>query len=75
MHHFEGNIRLGTALAGHVVVIRYEGPGIREILTPTGEMKAMGLGDNAALITDGRFSGETSGHWTCLDFVRLRFLT
>lgn len=54
-----------TVQAGHVVVIRYEGPrggpGMREMLTPTGVMKAMGLGDRAALITDGRFSGATSG--------------
>ena len=34
---------------------------MREMLTPTGMMKAMGLGDKAALITDGRFSGATSG--------------
>lgn len=58
-------IRNGTVQAGHVVVIRYEGPrggpGMREMLTPTGVMKAMGLGDSAALITDGRFSGATSG--------------
>ena len=47
------------------MVIRYEGPrggpGMREMLTPTGLMKAMGLGDKAGLITDGRFSGATSG--------------
>ena len=58
-------IQNGTVQAGHVVVIRYEGPrggpGMREMLTPTGTMKAMGLGDKAALITDGRFSGATSG--------------
>ena len=58
-------IQNGTVQAGHVVVIRYEGPrggpGMREMLTPTGMMKAMGLGDKAALITDGRFSGATSG--------------
>ena len=58
-------IRNGTVQAGHVVVIRYEGPrggpGMREMLTPTGVMKAMGLGESAALITDGRFSGATSG--------------
>lgn len=58
-------IRSGAVQAGHVVVIRYEGPrggpGMREMLTPTGVMKAMGLGDKAALITDGRFSGATSG--------------
>lgn len=58
-------IQNGTVQAGHVVVIRYEGPrggpGMREMLTPTGVMKAMGLGNKAALITDGRFSGATSG--------------
>lgn len=58
-------IQNGTVQAGNVVVIRYEGPrggpGMREMLTPTGVMKAMGLGDKAALITDGRFSGATSG--------------
>jgi len=58
-------IRNGAVQAGHVVVIRYEGPrggpGMREILTPTGVMKARGLGDKAGLITDGRFSGATSG--------------
>ena len=58
-------IQNGTVQAGHVVVIRYEGPrggpGMREMLTPTGVMKAMGLGDKAGLITDGRFSGATSG--------------
>lgn len=58
-------IQDGTVQAGHVVVIRYEGPrggpGMREMLTPTGILKARGLGDKAALITDGRFSGATSG--------------
>ncbi|TMV09932.1 dihydroxy-acid dehydratase [Ruegeria sediminis] len=58
-------IQNGTVQAGHVVVIRYEGPrggpGMREMLTPTGMLKARGLGDKAALITDGRFSGATSG--------------
>ena len=55
----------GRVQAGHVVVIRYEGPrggpGMREMLTPTGMLKARGLADKAALITDGRFSGATSG--------------
>lgn len=58
-------IQDGTVQAGHVVVIRYEGPrggpGMREMLTPTGVLKARGLGNKAALITDGRFSGATSG--------------
>ena len=48
-----------------VVVIRYEGPkggpGMREMLAVTGAMKGAGRGDDAALITDGRFSGGTHG--------------
>ncbi len=48
-----------------VVVIRYEGPkggpGMREMLAVTGAMKGAGRGDDAALITDGRFSGGTQG--------------
>jgi dihydroxy-acid dehydratase len=51
--------------AGDVVVIRYEGPkggpGMQEMLYPTSYLKAMGLGKVCALITDGRFSGGTSG--------------
>ncbi|MGQ1908295.1 dihydroxy-acid dehydratase [Marinifilum sp. RC60d5] len=51
--------------AGDVVVIRYEGPsggpGMQEMLYPTSYLKAMGLGAKCALITDGRFSGGTSG--------------
>ncbi len=58
-------IQDGTVQAGHVVVIRYEGPsggpGMREMLTPTGLLRAKGLADKAGLITDGRFSGATSG--------------
>lgn len=50
---------------GDCVVIRYEGPrggpGMQEMLTPTGLLKAKGLGDKCGLITDGRFSGATSG--------------
>lgn len=50
---------------GDVVVIRYEGPkggpGMQEMLMPTILMKGLGLAGNAALITDGRFSGATSG--------------
>ena len=52
-------------LAGDVVVIRYEGPkggpGMQEMLYPTSYLKAKGLGEKCALITDGRFSGGTSG--------------
>jgi dihydroxy-acid dehydratase len=51
--------------AGDVVVIRYEGPrggpGMQEMLYPTSYLKAKGLGKSCALITDGRFSGGTSG--------------
>ncbi len=51
--------------AGHVVVIRYVGPkggpGMPEMLKPTGAIMGAGLGDKVALITDGRFSGGTHG--------------
>ena len=52
-------------VAGDVVVIRYEGPrggpGMQEMLYPTSYLKSKGLGAACALITDGRFSGGTSG--------------
>ena len=55
----------GKVVAGDVVVIRYEGPkggpGMQEMLYPTTFLKSMGLGKQCALITDGRFSGGTSG--------------
>lgn len=55
----------GEVKAGHVVIIRYEGPkggpGMQEMLYPTSYLKSMGLGKSCALITDGRFSGGTSG--------------
>ncbi|QOL26268.1 dihydroxy-acid dehydratase [Thalassotalea sp. LPB0316] len=55
----------GKVVAGEVVVIRYEGPkggpGMQEMLYPTTYLKSMGLGKQCALITDGRFSGGTSG--------------
>lgn len=55
----------GTVKAGEVVVIRYEGPsggpGMQEMLYPTSYLKARHLGRECALITDGRFSGGTSG--------------
>jgi len=55
----------GDVKAGDVVVIRYEGPrggpGMQEMLYPTSYLKSMGLGKDCALITDGRFSGGTSG--------------
>ena len=52
-------------VAGDVVVIRYEGPkggpGMQEMLYPTSFLKGRGLGRACALLTDGRFSGGTSG--------------
>jgi len=52
-------------VAGDVVVIRYEGPkggpGMQEMLYPTAYLKSKGLGKACALLTDGRFSGGTSG--------------
>jgi dihydroxy-acid dehydratase len=55
----------GTINAGDVVVIRYEGPkggpGMREMLMITGAIKGAGLGKSVLLITDGRFSGGTTG--------------
>ena len=55
----------GKIEAGDIVVIRYEGPkggpGMREMLAITGAMKGVGRGGDAALITDGRFSGGTHG--------------
>ncbi|MEM6640531.1 MAG: dihydroxy-acid dehydratase [Pseudomonadota bacterium] len=55
----------GSIVAGNVVVIRYEGPtggpGMREMLSPTGAIMGRGLGDSVALITDGRFSGGSHG--------------
>ena len=55
----------GEVQAGDVVVIRYEGPkggpGMQEMLYPTSYLKSKGLGKACALLTDGRFSGGTSG--------------
>lgn len=55
----------GKVKAGDVVVIRYEGPrggpGMQEMLAPTSAIKGVGLDDQVALITDGRFSGGTAG--------------
>ncbi|MBI2236897.1 MAG: dihydroxy-acid dehydratase [Magnetospirillum sp.] len=55
----------GGVKAGDVVIVRYEGPrggpGMQEMLYPTSYLKSMGLGKACALITDGRFSGGTSG--------------
>ena len=55
----------GRIVAGDVVVIRYEGPkggpGMREMLAITGAIKGAGLGKDVLLLTDGRFSGGTTG--------------
>jgi dihydroxy-acid dehydratase len=62
-------ILAGAVVAGDVVVIRYEGPkggpGMQEMLYPTSFLKGRGLGRDCALITDGRFSGGTSGLSIC----------
>jgi dihydroxy-acid dehydratase len=58
-------ILAGKVQPGHVVVIRYEGPkggpGMQEMLAPTSYIMGQGLGEQVALITDGRFSGGTRG--------------
>ena len=58
-------VKAGNILPGDVVVIRYEGPqggpGMREMLGVTAAVQGAGLGDQVALITDGRFSGATHG--------------
>ncbi len=55
----------GVVVKGDVIVIRYEGPkggpGMREMLSPTGAIMGKGLGEHVALITDGRFSGGSHG--------------
>lgn len=55
----------GAVEAGHVIVVRYEGPvggpGMREMLAPTSAVMGKGLGTEVALITDGRFSGGSHG--------------
>jgi dihydroxy-acid dehydratase len=55
----------GKINKGDIIVIRYEGPkggpGMREMLSPTADIVGMGLGNDVALITDGRFSGGTRG--------------
>ena len=55
----------GKVKKGHVIVIRNEGPkggpGMREMLSPTGAIMGKGLGKDVALITDGRFSGGSHG--------------
>jgi dihydroxy-acid dehydratase len=58
-------LEAGRITAGDVVVIRYEGPkggpGMREMLAITGAIKGAGLGKDVLLLTDGRFSGGTTG--------------
>jgi dihydroxy-acid dehydratase len=58
-------VAAGTLKAGDVVVIRWEGPkggpGMREMLAITGAIKGAGLGKEVLLLTDGRFSGGTTG--------------
>jgi dihydroxy-acid dehydratase len=64
-------ILAGRVKAGDVVIIRNEGPrggpGMQEMLSPTSYIAGMGLGDQCALITDGRFSGGTAG--ACIGHV------
>lgn len=64
-------ILAGKVRAGQVVVVRYEGPrggpGMQEMLSPTSAIMGMGLGEQVALITDGRFSGGTRG--ACIGHV------
>lgn len=59
-HILEGKVQ-----AGEVMIVRYEGPkggpGMQEMLYPTSYLKSKGLGKSCALLTDGRFSGGTSG--------------
>ena len=59
------NILNDKVKAGDVIVVRYEGPrggpGMQEMLYPTSYIKSKGLGKACALLTDGRFSGGTSG--------------
>jgi dihydroxy-acid dehydratase len=58
-------IVFGKVKAGDVVVVRYEGPkggpGMQEMLAPTTAIKGVGLDDKCALVTDGRFSGDSAG--------------
>jgi dihydroxy-acid dehydratase len=59
------DILIGRVRPGEVVIVRYEGPrggpGMQEMLYPTSYLKSKGLGKVCALVTDGRFSGGTSG--------------
>jgi len=59
------SILAGRIKKGDIIVIRYEGPkggpGMREMLSPTSSVIGMGMGEEVALITDGRFSGGTRG--------------
>jgi len=64
-HEAEEAMKRHEVVAGDIVVIRYEGPrggpGMPEMLIPTATIAGMGLSESVALITDGRFSGATSG--------------
>ena len=55
----------GTVKKGDVIVVRYEGPkggpGMREMLSPTGAIMGKGMGEDVAFLTDGRFSGGSHG--------------
>ena len=72
----ERHSRRARSKAGDVVVIRYEGPrggpGMQEMLYPTSYLKSKGLGKACALITDGRFSGGTSGFRSAMSRRRRR---
>lgn len=58
-------VKAGAVQPGEVIVVRYEGPaggpGMREMLAPTGSIVGTGLAETVALVTDGRFSGATRG--------------
>ena len=64
-------VLVGKVKAGDVVIVRYEGPrggpGMQEMLGPTGAIMGRGLGESVALLTDGRFSGGTRG--ACIGHV------
>ena len=68
-------IQRNEIVAGDIVVIRYEGPkggpGMREMLAVTGALIGQGLGDDVALITDGRFSGASHGPMVGLSLIHI----
>ena len=65
LHETVRGILADEVQAGDIVIITYEGPkggpGMQEMLYPTSYLKSKGLGKQCALLTDGRFSGGTSG--------------